>query len=96
MTRKKIPYSPEFREAAVWEVVDRSRSGAEVARELGVNPNTLWSWVTAYRRTQGTTRVDSSPTDQARIKELERRVGELEQENDFLAKASAFFAKKHR
>jgi hypothetical protein len=30
------------------------------------------------------------------LKELERRVRELEQENEFLGKSAAFFAKKFR
>jgi transposase len=32
--------------------------------------------------------------DRARLAELERRVRELEEENAFLVKAAAFFAKK--
>jgi hypothetical protein len=34
--------------------------------------------------------------ERARLKELERRVQELEEENRFLGKSVAFFAKKHR
>jgi transposase-like protein len=32
----------------------------------------------------------------ARLNELERRVKELEQENAFLKKAAAYFAREHR
>ncbi|WP_067683678.1 transposase [Nocardia miyunensis] len=36
VARKNSRYSPEFREGAVKEVIDRSRTVAEVARELGL------------------------------------------------------------
>jgi len=35
-------------------------------------------------------------SERARLKELERRVREMEEENQFLGKSVAFFAKKHR
>ncbi|MFE3546581.1 hypothetical protein ACFXK0_26765 [Nocardia sp. NPDC059177] len=37
-----------------------------------------------------------SISERARLKELELRVRELEEENRFLGKSVAFFAKKHR
>ncbi|WP_405182559.1 hypothetical protein OG225_16845 [Nocardia sp. NBC_01377] len=39
---------------------------------------------------------ESSISERARLKELERRVRELEEENRFLGRSVAFFAKKHR
>jgi hypothetical protein len=36
VAQKNSRYSPEFREAAVKEVIDRSRTVAGVARELGL------------------------------------------------------------
>ena len=42
-------YSPEFKEAAVREVIDNSRTIAEVARSLGDLSKTLGNWVKAYR-----------------------------------------------
>ncbi|WP_146077465.1 transposase [Rathayibacter rathayi] len=65
-------------------------------REFGLVPQTLTSWVAAYRRTSAGGEEELTVQDRARIKELERRVRELEEENLFLGKASAFFAKKFR
>ena len=92
--RKK--YSPEFREAAVREVIDRSRPIADVARENGLVAQTLGNWVGAYRAEHGADEPELSVSERARLKELERENRELRMENEFLGKATAFFAKKHR
>ena len=41
MSSKRVKFSPEFKEAAVREVIDRSRSLADVARENGLVAQTL-------------------------------------------------------
>jgi transposase-like protein len=55
---------------------------------------TLGNWVSAWRIEH----VDDEPvltlSERARLKELEREVRELRMENEFLGKATAFFAKK--
>jgi len=55
---------------------------------------TLGNWVSAWR----TEHADDEPaltlSERARLKELEREVRELRMENEFLGKATAFFAKK--
>jgi len=89
-------YSPEFREAAVREVIDNSRTIAEVARSLDVVEQTLGNWVKAYRELHADEEPQVSVSDRARIKELEREIRELRLENEFLGKSVAFFAKKHR
>ncbi|PWJ61801.1 transposase [Rathayibacter iranicus] len=94
MSSSRGKYSPEFRAEAVREVIDKSRPVADVARDLGLVPQTLTNWVAAYRRSNGEGEEELTVQDRARIKELERRIRELEAENLFLGKASAFFAKK--
>ncbi|MFD5648987.1 transposase [Streptomyces sp. NPDC127039] len=53
-SKKKPPYDAEFREGAVRIVVETGRPAGEVAEELGINPGTLHSWVSRWRR-NGTT-----------------------------------------
>jgi transposase len=89
-------YSPEFREAAVREVVDNSRTIADVARSLGVVEQTLGNWVKTYRQARAGDEPELSVPDRARLRELERENRELKMENEFLGKSVAFFAKKHR
>ena len=96
MSSQRGKYSPEFKEAAVREVIDNSRTIAEVARSLDVVEQTLGNWVKAYRELHAGENPELSVSQRARIKELERENRELKLENEFLGKSVAFFAKKHR
>lgn len=90
--RKK--YSPEFKRAAVDEVIRNSRAIAVVAREQGIVAQTLGNWVSAYRAENPELEPELTLSERARLKELERENRELRMENEFLGKATAFFAKK--
>jgi transposase len=90
-SKKKPPYDAEFREGAVRIVVETGRSAGEVAEELGINPGTLHSWVSRWRR-NGTTSSDRpvQPTaagggggggrvreaERAELERLRREIGE--------------------
>ena len=88
-------YSPEFRDACVQEVIRSSRPIAQVARENGVVPQTLSNWVAAYRKEHAGDEPELTLSERARLKQLERENRELRMENEFLGKATAFFAKRH-
>ena len=90
-------YSPEFRADAVALVLNSTlpRSIAEVALELGLNRETLRSWV---RRTEAE-RADLeagglSRAEREELKALRRRVKILEEEKEILRKATQFFVKE--
>jgi transposase-like protein len=96
MRSKRARFSPEFKEAAVREVIEKSRPIADVARENGLVAQTLGNWVNAWRAGHAGDEPALSLSERARLKELEREVRELRMENEFLGKATAFFAKKSR
>ena len=77
-------------------VVETSRPIAQVAKELGINPGTLGNWVNTYRREHAGEEPALGVSERAELAELRRRTRELEQENLFLKKAAAYFAKDHR
>ena len=87
-------YTPEFKKSAVALVTEQGRATDEAARNLGVNPGTLKSWLQQYRR--GGKAVD--PVEQADLRkrnaDLEREVARLRMERDILKKAAAFFARE--
>lgn len=98
MPGKQKNYTPEFKEQAVRKVVESTppKTIAEVARELRINDTTLGFWVKAYRKKVGGQPLPTGMADDERVRELERRVRELELENAFLKKASAYFAREQR
>jgi putative transposase len=83
---RPCPYSPEFREEAVQLALKSSGPIAHVARELDVNPETLRTWVRQHEREHGRQNAPLPVDERARLKELERRDGEMEMENSFLKK----------
>jgi len=95
---KRQKFSKEFRDLAVEEVVKNQRPIVEVARELSILPGTLGNWVNRWR-VDHVGEVEEEPlslSEQAEFAELKREVRELRQQNEFLGKACAFFAKTHR
>lgn len=97
-------YPVELKERAVAMVREvqhehGSKRGAiaRVARHLGVHPEALRSWVRADEegtRPSGERVAGSEADKDARVKELERQVRELERANSILKAASAFFAQE--
>ncbi|WP_026257750.1 transposase [Actinopolymorpha alba] len=96
MSKARRSFSPEFKEEAAKAVIDQSRKVAEVAREIGVNEQTLRNWVNAYRKDHAGEEPPLSVSERARLRELEKEVRELRLKNEFLGKAAAFFAQEYR
>jgi len=93
-------YPDEVREPAVRMVFEireesgqQSRAVARVADKLGVNRETLRSWV-KQAEIDGGRRPGTSTVDGQRIAELERENRELRRANEILKVASAFFARE--
>jgi len=47
-TQHTKPYSSEFKESAVKLAVESDKPSSEIARELGINVNTLYTWIDKY------------------------------------------------
>ncbi len=94
--KKRLSYSPEFREEAVKSVIESSRPIAQVAKELGMVEQTLGNWVAAYRRDHAGDEPPLTVPERTRLREQERELRELRIENDFLKRAAAYFAKDPR
>ena len=97
MTKKKVPakperkqFSPEFRQQALLRAV---RDGVPAtARDLGLEPAQLYAWRTkALQHGQDAEAQRLMVSEQARLK---RELARLEEENAFLKKAAAYFAKQ--
>lgn len=94
--RKRRSYTAEYKVEAAHRVIDSDRTIAEVARELGIDPGMLSTWVKDERRriaaaeVHGDKPLDAPERDE--LLRLRRQVAELEKDNQFLVKASAYFA----
>lgn len=90
-------YSDEFKADAVALAESSGRPLALVAAELGISLTALKRWVKLANEGQsGDGKKPDQPVDAAKYKALEARLREVERENEFLKKVSAFFAKEQR
>ena len=90
-------YSSQFKQDAVKLAVESDQSVAKTARDLGVNANTLYTWITKYHQPESSTNKGSGekhPYDE--LKRLRREIAQLKEERDILKKAAAYFAKNSR
>ena len=84
-------YTDEYRLECADYVISSGKPATQVAEELGVHYKTLQHWVKRRRDELGGKLPAKKEPDE--VRELRKRVRELEQENEFLKKASAFFAR---
>lgn len=84
-------YSPEFRLEVAQEVVDKKRSIREVAESLGLGLSTVDKWARQLKKERNGELSGATPltSDQRKIRELERKIKQLEGDNEILKKASA-------
>ena len=93
---KKLPkqeYTAEFRELAVKRVKEGQGIGV-VARELGLNDQTLRNWVKAFDAGTLTGAGAKVVTpEQMELSRMRAENARLRMENEILKKATAYFAK---
>ncbi len=66
---------------------------AQTARDLGVNPNTIHTWINKYSKPKtAVARTDEHIYDEN--KHLKKELARMTQERDLLKKATAYFAKE--
>ncbi|AEJ39631.1 transposase IS3/IS911 family protein [Sulfobacillus acidophilus TPY] len=86
-------YDRAFKEQAVQLVLTQQKSGAQVARELGIPSKTLYAWVAAYKADPVEPFVGSGhlkAEDQA-LRDLPRRIRDLEEDKAIRKKAMRIF-----
>lgn len=94
-------YSRDLKVAAMREL-DGGRPIGEVARHLELSPHLLERWRGEWRARGelafpgvGRRGVTPALTELQRIAELERKIGQLTMENDFLKRALQHFREQH-
>jgi len=70
---------------------------AQVARDLGIHPNTLYNWVDKERAKRASESPDDISDDERKeLQRLRRENRILKEEREILKKAAAFFARESR
>jgi transposase-like protein len=87
MVKSRRVFTREFKVAAVKALASGKPLGS-VARQLEVNPNTLHRWRREFREqpTQAFSGQGRRLLAESREAELERKIGQMTMENDFLKK----------
>lgn len=93
MPNNRRKYDEEFKRRAVRLSYSSERSIKTIAESLGINTNMLHRWRREYTPDGDKTQMTEQNDE---LKKLRYRIAELEEENEILKKASAFFARNQK
>ena len=85
-------YSPEFKEEAVRQVIERGYSATEVAARLGVTAHSIYKWVKAVKPDNTEKHTKELINAKSEILTLKAKLRRTEEENEILKKAARYFA----
>ena len=98
MSTEKQPrktYSREYKIEAVRLTTEGGRSAAQVARDLGLNENTLHNWRRQFREWGAGPMAGKEALSQAEeIQRLRKDLARVREERDFLKKAAVWLARE--
>lgn len=88
------PFPREFREDVIRVFRESDSSIAQVAKDFGISESCLQRWIAVDDQANGVARdaTQRPPRESAETRELKKRVRVLEQENEILRRAAAYFA----
>jgi transposase len=93
MNKERKQYDEEFKKRAVRLSYDPARTVQSVIDDLGISNSMLYRWRRTYSEA-GEKTEESIQIEE--VRRLRKRIAELEEENEILKKASAYFAKHQR
>lgn len=86
-------YTEEYRKETADYALASEKSVPQIACDLGINYKTLSRWVVKRKNELSDKMSTSGQSQSPEVQQLKKQIRELEMENEFLKKASAFFAK---
>jgi transposase len=92
---KRRKFTDEFKAGAVRLVLDEGKRVAEVARDLGLTPSSLSTWVERARADRSGGKTGLTTEERAELAVLRKELRVVKMERDILGKAVAFFAKEN-
>lgn len=97
--RERRGFTTEFKAEAVRMLAERRAAGAtatQVGRELDVRPDQLRAWARVQHEATGALAAVAGETLEQENRRLRRQVATLQQEQAFVKKVAAYFAKESR
>ena len=92
--KKATIYAPEFKKSSAKLALESKNTISQTARELGVNVNTLHTWINKYSGAKAVNVAGEDNKLYEELKRLKKENHQLTQERDILKKAAAYFAKE--
>lgn len=86
-------YSPEFKDEAVRQIIDRGHSVSEVSQRLGVSSNSLYKWVKAVSPDTSSLKDEELIDVKRENLKLRAELRRVTEERDILKKAAGYFAR---
>ena len=93
MSRTRPPYPPEFRAEAVRLARSSGLPLPEIARELGVSPQSLRNWLGQAQLGEAE-REGLTSDEREELRRLRRDNARLREEREILKRAATFFARE--
>jgi len=87
------PFPAEFRRDVVAVARKREAPIAQIAKDFGISEATLHVWLMKADIEDGT-RPGATVAEAAELRDARKRIRLLEQENEILRRAAAFFARE--
>jgi len=81
-------FSPEFKDEAVRQIVDRGYSVPEVSERLGVSAHSLYKWVKAVKPDKTDEQASALIEARSEVMRLRAQLKRTEEERDILKKAA--------
>lgn len=85
-------FSPEFKDEAVRQIVDRGYSVAEVSERLGVSAHSLYKWIKAIKPDKTDEQDVALIESRSEVLKLRAQLKRTEEERDILKKAARYLA----
>ena len=87
-------YTPEFKDEAARQIVDRGYSVTDVSERLGVSAHSLYKWVKAIKPDKSEEHAAALIEARSEVLKLRAQLRRTEEERDILKKAARYFARE--
>lgn len=88
----KQRFTPEFKDEAVRQIVERGYAVPEVSERLGVSGHSLYKWIKAAKPGKSEQQASDLIEAKSEVLKLRAQLRRTEEERDILKKAARYFA----